>query len=99
MTDLAPIVQRLDAIEHALAALRAAAMPAPEAIYLSPAQAAQRWTVSVRHVRELLRAGMPALRLGRRVRIPVVEAERWLAQRRARCHLRVVGSANRERGR
>lgn len=53
-----------------------------EAHILDKKSYAERWSFSVRTIDNLLRAGMPHLRVGeRRVRIIVAEADAWMRQR------------------
>lgn len=49
--------------------------------YLTTKQAAQRLNVAVRTVQDLVARGeLPALRIGRAIRIPVAALERWEQQ-------------------
>ena len=91
---VAPLSAKLDvqstelaAMRFELAALREvverAGAPAPERIFESPKQFARRLEISERTVRGLVAGGvLPSLHAGRRVRIPVREAEAALAAAR-----------------
>ena len=68
-----------DAVRAALPAL-----PGAEPTHLSIASFARRWSVSRRTVGNWLRAGLPIVRIGRLARIPLVEADSWVAGARAR---------------
>ena len=51
-------------------------LPPPAPLYLTVAEAAARWGVSVRHVRFLISEGkVSVLRVGRSVRVDIAETE------------------------
>lgn len=53
----------------------------PERLYLTPAQAAQRFGVSRRTVFVWLDRGLPSCGSGRTRRIPSADADRWVRER------------------
>jgi hypothetical protein len=75
------LAARVEALAHSLGE-RPSAEPEPERIYLPPEAFAKRVGVSVRTLRSMRKRGLPWITAGlRHVRIPVAEAERWLASR------------------
>jgi excisionase family DNA binding protein len=85
-------------VDRALTACQA--QQEPEKLYLTVAEAADRWGVHEDTVRRHLADGMPHRRIGRggrpRYRIPVADAEAWLADRPQRGA--ALGAAAAKRG-